>query len=142
VIASFAVRHGLPELSVGGGLGVPYVTGEEAPAIAAWAATSRAGADPAESHGPTCAEPGRATVAQAANTVHRDVTSQEPPGVRTYVAVDGGMSDTPRPVLYGSGYEAFLPRAVTAPRPRVVRVVGKHCESGDGLVRDAFVPED
>jgi diaminopimelate decarboxylase len=52
------------------------------------------------------------------------------------------MSDNPRPVLYGSGYEAFLPREVTAPRPRVVTVVGKHCESGDVLVRDACVPED
>jgi len=62
--------------------------------------------------------------------------------VRTYAAVDGGMSDNPRPVLYGSGYEAFLPRAVEAPRPRTVTVVGKHCESGDLLVRDARVPDD
>jgi diaminopimelate decarboxylase len=62
--------------------------------------------------------------------------------VRTYAAVDGGMSDNPRPVLYGSGYEAFLPRAPDAPRPRAVTVVGKHCESGDLLVRDARVPED
>ena len=62
--------------------------------------------------------------------------------MRTYVAVDGGMSDNPRPVLYGSGYEAFLPRAVDAPRPRTVTVVGKHCESGDLLVRDARVPAD
>jgi diaminopimelate decarboxylase len=52
------------------------------------------------------------------------------------------MSDNPRPVLYGSGYEAFLPRATDAPRPRSVTVVGKHCESGDLLVRDARVPED
>src|SRR5690606_15363145 len=142
VIASFAVRHGLPELSVGGGLGVPYVTGEEAPAIAEWAATIRAGADAAGFDGRIWAEPGRAIVAQSAITVYRVGTIKEIPGVRTYVAVDGGMSDNPRPVLYGSGYEAFLPRAVTAPRPRVVRVVGKHCESGDVLVRDAFVPED
>jgi diaminopimelate decarboxylase len=52
------------------------------------------------------------------------------------------MSDNPRPVLYGSGYEAFLPRATSAPRPRTVTVVGKHCESGDVVVRDAIVPED
>jgi diaminopimelate decarboxylase len=58
------------------------------------------------------------------------------------VAVDGGMSDNPRPVLYGSGYEAFLPRATTADRPRGATVVGKHCESGDVIVRDAFVPDD
>ena len=52
------------------------------------------------------------------------------------------MSDNPRPVLYGSGYETFLPRAPQAPRPRSVRVVGKHCESGDILVREASVPDD
>ena len=52
------------------------------------------------------------------------------------------MSDNPRPVLYGSGYEAFLPRAVDADRPRAVTVVGKHCESGDLLVRDGQVPAD
>ncbi len=63
-------------------------------------------------------------------------------GHRTYVAVDGGMSDNPRPVLYGSGYEAFLPRATTAPRPLAVRVVGKHCETGDVVVSDGFVPAD
>jgi diaminopimelate decarboxylase len=56
--------------------------------------------------------------------------------------VDGGMSDNPRPVLYGSGYEAFLPRAVAAERPQRVRVVGKHCESGDVLLFDAAVPDD
>ena len=52
------------------------------------------------------------------------------------------MSDNPRPVLYGSGYEAFLPREVDAERPAVVTVVGKHCESGDIVVRDARVPGD
>jgi diaminopimelate decarboxylase len=52
------------------------------------------------------------------------------------------MSDNPRPVLYGSGYEAFLPRAVTAPRPFGVRVVGKHCESGDIVVPAAQLPAD
>ena len=52
------------------------------------------------------------------------------------------MSDNPRPVLYGSGYEAFLPRAVDADRPRRARVVGKHCESGDVLLFDARLPAD
>lgn len=142
VIASFAVRHDLAELSVGGGLGVAYVTGESAPSISEWAATIRAGAEAAGFRGRIWAEPGRAIVAQSAITVYRVGTIKEIPGVRTYVAVDGGMSDNPRPVLYGSGYEAFLPRAVTAARTRLVRVVGKHCESGDVLVRDAYVPED
>ena len=58
------------------------------------------------------------------------------------MSVDGGMSDNPRPVLYGSGYEAFLPRATDAERPAPVTIVGKHCESGDVLVRDASVPAD
>jgi diaminopimelate decarboxylase len=52
------------------------------------------------------------------------------------------MSDNPRPVLYGSGYETFLPRRADAPRPRAVRVVGKHCESGDVVVADARLPTD
>jgi diaminopimelate decarboxylase len=69
-------------------------------------------------------------------------TIKDIPGIRTYVSVDGGMSDNPRPVLYGSGYEAFLAREVAANRDRVVTVVGKHCESGDILVRDAAVPSD
>ncbi|HET7524120.1 MAG TPA: diaminopimelate decarboxylase, partial [Acidimicrobiales bacterium] len=56
--------------------------------------------------------------------------------------VDGGMSDNPRPVLYGSGYEAFLPARARLPRPRTVTIVGKHCESGDVIVREAHVPED
>ena len=88
------------------------------------------------------AEPGRAIVAQAGITLYTVGTIKEVPDVRTYVAVDGGMSDNPRPVLYGSGYETFLPRATGADRPRRVTVVGKHCESGDVLVRDAWVPAD
>jgi diaminopimelate decarboxylase len=142
VIARFVVPLGLPELSVGGGLGVPYVTGESAPSIAEWGEVVRAAAAAEGFEGRLWAEPGRSIVAAAAVTVYRIGTIKEIPGVRTYVAVDGGMSDNPRPVLYGSGYEAFLPRAVKAPRPRAVRVVGKHCESGDILVRDAMVPED
>jgi diaminopimelate decarboxylase len=81
-------------------------------------------------------------VATAGLTLYRVGTIKHLPGVRTYVAVDGGMSDNPRPVLYGSGYEAFLPRSPDAERPRAVRVVGKHCESGDVLVDDARVPAD
>ena len=72
----------------------------------------------------------------------KDATCQTHQSRSTSVSVDGGMSDNPRPVLYGSGYEAFLPRAVDQPRDRPVRIVGKHCESGDVLVREAFVPDD
>jgi diaminopimelate decarboxylase len=88
------------------------------------------------------AEPGRSIVAAAAVTLYTVGTIKPLAGIRTYLAVDGGLSDNPRPVLYGSGYEAFLPRAVTAERARPVTVVGKHCESGDLLVRDGHVPED
>jgi len=88
------------------------------------------------------AEPGRSIVAAAGITLYRVGTIKELPRLRTYVAVDGGMSDNPRPVLYGSGYEAFLPREAAAPRPRRVRVVGKHCESGDVVVADARLPAD
>ena len=63
------------------------------------------------------AEPGRAIVGTAGLTLYRVGTIKELPGLRTYLAVDGGMSDNPRPVLYDSGYEAFLPRAPAAARP-------------------------
>ena len=84
------------------------------------------------------AEPGRSIVAAAGVTLYTVGTVKPLPGIRTYVSVDGGMSDNPRPVLYGSGYEAFLPRAVGAARPRPTRLVGKHCESGDLVVPDAL----
>ena len=142
VLAPFVERHGLPELSLGGGLGVAYVEGEEAPSITEWGKAVHAAVAAAGITATVTAEPGRALVAQAAVTLYTVGTIKDLPGIRTYVAVDGGMSDNPRPVLYGSGYEAFLPRAVAADRPRTVTVVGKHCESGDVLVRDARVPAD
>jgi diaminopimelate decarboxylase len=143
-LAPFVVPLGLPELVIGGGLGVPYVEGEEAPTLAQWASTVRRAATTCGIPASTAlsAEPGRAIVATAGLTLYRVGTIKNIPGVRTYVAVDGGMSDNPRPVLYGSGYEAFLPRATLAERPLVATVVGKHCESGDVVVRDASVPAD
>ena len=144
VLAVLTAPLGLPELVVGGGLGVPYVQGEEAPSISAWAKATRealvaGGLDPAVR---VTAEPGRSLVAGAAVTLYTVGTIKSLPGIRTYVAVDGGMSDNPRPVLYGSGYETFLPRATDADRPTSVRIVGKHCESGDVLVATGFVPDD
>ena len=132
----------LPELSVGGGAGVAYVAGEEAPTITDWGSAVRSACAEAGITARVTAEPGRAITAAAAVTVYTVGTVKELPGIRTYVAVDGGMSDNPRPVLYGSGYETLLVRAPTADRPRTVTVVGKHCESGDLLVRSAAVPED
>jgi diaminopimelate decarboxylase len=142
VVAPFLEGLDLEELSIGGGLGVAYVDGEEAPTITQWARSVRDAAHTAGITARVTAEPGRAIVAAAAITLYTVGTVKELPGIRTYVSVDGGMSDNPRPVLYGSGYEAFLPREPFADRPRTVTVVGKHCESGDRLVRDAVVPAD
>ncbi|NNK92623.1 MAG: diaminopimelate decarboxylase [Acidimicrobiia bacterium] len=141
-LAPFVTSLDLPELSVGGGLGVAYVEGESAPSIAEWGSVVIEACRTAGIRSRVTAEPGRAIVAGAAITVYTVGTIKQIDGVRTYVSVDGGMSDNPRPVLYGSGYEAFLPRAVAADRDIQVRVVGKHCESGDVIVSDAAVPAD
>lgn len=142
ILATYVDDIGVEALSIGGGLGVPYVEGESAPSITEWGsvihdALKRTGMDVS-----VHAEPGRAIVAQAAVTLYTTGTIKDVPGVRTYVSVDGGMSDNPRPVLYGSGYEVFLVRSATADRDRAIRLVGKHCESGDVLVWDGSVPSD
>ncbi len=141
-LAPFLKAHDLEEVSIGGGLGVAYVTGESAPTMTEWSGSVK---DACAQHGITArvtAEPGRSIVARSAVTLYTVGTIKEIDSIRTYVAVDGGMSDNPRPVLYGSGYEAFLPRAVGAERDKMVRIVGKHCESGDVIVSDAAVPAD
>jgi diaminopimelate decarboxylase len=141
-LAPFVRPLGLPELCLGGGLGVPYVEGEEAPTFAEWAGVLHRSCAAAGIDAKLKVEPGRSIVAGAALTLYRVGTIKDLPGIRTYVSVDGGMSDNPRPVLYGSGYEAFLPRSTGADRPAVATIVGKHCESGDVLVRDAHLPAD
>jgi diaminopimelate decarboxylase len=144
ILGPFLRDNGLAELSVGGGLGVAYLNDERAPSITEWAETiekaCRAAGIPETVE--VGAEPGRAIVASAGMTCYRVGTIKSLPGIRTYVAVDGGMSDNPRPVLYGSGYEAFMPTQPTSDRPMAVRIVGKHCESGDVLVSDARVPAE
>ena len=142
VMAGFAAPLGLPELILGGGLGVAYVEGEEAPTITQWGSVLRDACDALGVTARVGVEPGRSIVAAAALTVYTLGTIKHIPGVRTYYAVDGGMSDNPRPVLYGSGYEAFLPRVPFAERPQRGRLVGKHCESGDVLLFDAHLPID
>ena len=140
VMARFAQPLDLPELVLGGGLGVAYIEGEEAPTITEWAKVVLDACRSLGVRSSVSVEPGRAIVAAAAVTLYTVGTIKALPGLRTYVAVDGGMSDNPRPVLYGSGYEAFLPREVDADRPRRARVVGKHCESGDVLLFNAHLP--
>jgi diaminopimelate decarboxylase len=141
VIAEFAAPLGIEELSIGGGLGVAYVEGEEAPTISEWGAAIQHAVSASGIGARVVAEPGRSIVARAAITIYTTGTIKEIPGVRTYVSVDGGMSDNPRPVLYGSGYEVFAPTATSSPRTREIRLVGKHCESGDVLAWSARVPE-
>jgi diaminopimelate decarboxylase len=132
------------EISVGGGLGVSYKTGDPEISVSRWAKALRQGATKAgiSEEIPISIEPGRSLIANAAITLYKVGVIKEVPGVRTYVAVDGGMSDNPRPLMYSSGYEAFLPRAVSEKRPLAARIVGKHCESGDILVEDARLPND
>lgn len=142
VMAEFAEPLGLEHLVLGGGLGVAYVEGEQAASLSEWGAALLSAAADLKVRSAISVEPGRSIVAAAAITVYEVGTIKEISGLRTYVAVDGGMSDNPRPVLYGSGYEAFLPRAVTAPRVEGYRIVGKHCESGDVLVNEARLPGD
>ena len=142
ILASFFVPLGLRELCVGGGLGVAYLNGEIAPSISEWADAVH-GALRSAGVGDevvVTAEPGRAIVAQAAVTIYRVGTIKVLPDIRTYMAVDGGMSDNPRPVLYGAGYEAFDPANIEVDREQSVRIVGKHCESGDVIVPEGWVP--
>ena len=141
-LAEFFDPLELDELSIGGGIGVAYVTAEHAPSITEWADAVHAAAATSEIDAAITAEPGRSITAAAAVTVYEVGTVKHLDGLRPYVSVDGGMSDNPRPVLYGSGYEAFLAREVDAARPLAARVVGKHCESGDLVVADAYLPAD
>jgi len=140
-LAPFVRESEAAEFSVGGGLGVAYVHGEQSDSIKEWAVVVTDAIREAGIEAEITAEPGRSIVATAAVTAYTVGTIKEVPGVRTYVAVDGGMSDNPRPVLYGSGYEAFRAIDADAPRPHRAHIVGKHCESGDIIVRDAAIPE-
>jgi diaminopimelate decarboxylase len=124
-------------VDVGGGLGVAYTEDDEPPAIDDYVGTKVAGVR--EVFGDEVRiliEPGRSLVANAGVTAYRVGTVKEIPGVRTYVAVDGGMSDNLRPMLYGSRYEALIADRAAAEPDTTVTVAGKHCESGDVLVRD------
>ncbi|MEK0444002.1 MAG: diaminopimelate decarboxylase [Actinobacteria bacterium] len=142
VMVRFANECELPELTLGGGLGVAYLNNENAPSITQWASALRAATTQLRSGVRVMVEPGRSIVASAAVTLYEVGTIKNIPGVRTYVAVDGGMSDNPRPVLYGSGYEAFVPTRTDADRTMEARIVGKHCESGDVLIAQASLPAD
>jgi diaminopimelate decarboxylase len=120
-----------PLLNLGGGLGIAYTADDSAPSIEEYA-------DALLRHAPqdvtVLCEPGRALVGNAGVTLYRVGTIKRIPGVRTYVAVDGGMSDNLRPMLYGARYEADI--ADRFGGGALCTIAGMHCESGDVLVRD------
>lgn len=123
---------------VGGGLGVRYLNSDVAPSLASWATATTDALRRTGFAGRVLAEPGRCLVAGSALTVYSVGAVKEVPD-QTIVAVDGGMSDNPRPILYDSGYEVALADAVDVPRTVPIRLVGSHCESGDTLVHRGWV---
>jgi diaminopimelate decarboxylase len=129
----------LPGITLGGGLGVAYTENEEAPTIEQWAEVLQRATQSLPAGSKVSVEPGRSIVASAGVTVYTVGTVKPIDGIRTYISVDGGMSDNPRPVLYGSGYEVCDPARMSADRTDSARIVGKHCESGDILVESAAV---
>ena len=140
IMVDLANELEVDELTLGGGLGVAYVEGEHASSITEWSVHLLAATQQLRRTTKVFVEPGRSIVASAAVTLYQVGTIKPIPGVRTYVSVDGGMSDNPRPVMYGSGYEAFMPARANADRTDAIRMVGKHCESGDVLINEAMVP--
>jgi diaminopimelate decarboxylase len=140
IMVDLANELEVDELTLGGGLGVAYVEGEHASSITEWSVHLLAATQQLRRTTKVFVEPGRSIVASAAVTLYQVGTIKPIPGVRTYVSVDGGMSDNPRPVMYGSGYEAFMPARANADRTEAIRMVGKHCESGDVLINEAMIP--
>ena len=127
-------------VNVGGGLGIAYTAEDEPPSIDAYVEVKVAGV--AEVFGEEVrilVEPGRSLVGNSGVTAYRVGTVKEIPGVRTYVAVDGGMSDNMRPMLYGSRYEALIADRAAEPPETRATIAGMHCESGDIVVRDALL---
>jgi diaminopimelate decarboxylase len=147
--AEVARAHGvaLPELDLGGGFGIAYTTQDD-PASAADLAKGIIGIVEQE-----CAaldvpvprlsvEPGRAIAGPAVFTLYRVGTVKDVDGIRTYVSVDGGMSDNIRTALYDAAYSATVVSRTSIAPPTLARIVGKHCEAGDIVVADEFLPAD
>ena len=139
------------ELNLGGGMGIAYLPEDDPPQIEAMAARiGQVVREQCQAVGldmPSLAcEPGRAIVGPAGVTLY-EVGTVKPVEldhgqVRSYVSVDGGMSDNIRTALYGADYTVVLASRTSAAEPVLTRVVGKHCESGDIVVRDAWLPAD
>ncbi|MDA3005121.1 MAG: diaminopimelate decarboxylase [Actinomycetota bacterium] len=149
LLAQFVKEQGGDDLGImdmGGGLGIAYTREDDPPSVEAFADVVmdavHAEWDAAGLPRPrVMVEPGRSVVGRAGLTVYRVTGTKDIPGVRRYAAVDGGMSDLMRPMLYGATYEALLPERPDAEASQSLRLVGKHCESGDVLIQEADLPE-
>ncbi|MBQ1028091.1 diaminopimelate decarboxylase [Micromonospora sp. C95] len=137
----------LPELDLGGGFGIAYTSQDDPAAPHDLAKRLRKIVDSecaaerlATPH--LSIEPGRAIVGPAVFTLYEVGTVKDVDGIRTYVSVDGGMSDNIRTALYDASYSATLASRGSVAGPMLARVVGKHCESGDIVVKDEFLPAD
>ncbi|MEV4626178.1 diaminopimelate decarboxylase [Micromonospora sp. NPDC049523] len=137
----------LPELDLGGGFGIAYTTQDDPSTPHDLAKRINKIVD-GECEGLRLAkphlsfEPGRAIIGPAMFTAYEVGTVKDVDGLRTYVSVDGGMSDNIRTALYGASYSATLANRRSDAEPILARVVGKHCESGDVVVKDEFLPAD
>jgi diaminopimelate decarboxylase len=137
----------LPELDLGGGFGIAY-TSQDDPSPAGDLADrmNKIVEDECALLGVAkprlSVEPGRAIVGPSTFTLYEVGTVKPLDGIRTYVSVDGGMSDNIRTALYDASYSATLASRRSEAEPMLARVVGKHCESGDVVVKDEFLPSD
>jgi diaminopimelate decarboxylase len=129
-------------LNVGGGLGIAYTAEDEPASIEDYVDVKVKGVQQAFDPVPRILiEPGRSLVGSAGLTVYRIGTVKEIPGVRTYISVDGGMSDNMRPMLYGARYEAAIADRPDAMGTQLATVAGMHCESGDILIKEVALPD-
>ncbi len=134
------------ELNLGGGLGIRYTKGDVSMDPADYAKRLggfvKAEAEANDYPLPRIlVEPGRSIVGEAGTTLYTIGSSKEIPGIRTYVAVDGGMGDNPRVALYEAKYEAMIASRAAAPLAETVSIAGKCCESGDMIIWDLEVPQ-
>lgn len=143
-----AAKAGLPvsELNVGGGLGIRYTESDDPPSIQEWVKTiSTAVKDACKAQQVTLpkllCEPGRSLIGSACVTAYTTGSQKVIPQMRTYLSVDGGMSDNPRPITYQSVYRAIVANRMSAPLTKTVTIAGKHCESGDIVIKNARMPE-
>ena len=133
-------------LNVGGGLGIRYIESDDPPSISEWVKTVSQAVEKAcqEAGLPLpklIAEPGRSLIGTACVTAYTVGSHKKIPELNTYIAVDGGMSDNPRPITYQSVYRAVIANRMSAPVSEKVTVAGKHCESGDVIIKEASLPK-